>query len=222
MNDAGHMSHSMSGAPSEPTRITVDQESATMEPAEVSETSERVKRVVVAAVLAALSVAAAPIATYLPRIGGWGIALFDPVSIFWIAAFLIGGIWVGMISTIAGTLGLFFTDPTGIGPIFKFLATLPMIVIPWFAVRMFGRGRGGSYLSAGLNYAFLMSLAYVVRLIVMIPLNLVVVPLFAPWMTADQIAAYTFLINTIQSFWDALVPYVVVFPSMVFRHFKMW
>ncbi len=193
-----------------------------MEPSTVSETSEKVKRVVVAALLAALSVAAAPIATYLPRVAGWGIAFFDPVSIFWIAAFLIGGLWVGMISTVAGTLVLFFTDPTGIGPIFKFLATLPMIIIPWFAVRMFGREVGGSYLSSRLSYAFLMSLAYVVRLIVMIPLNLVVVPLFAPWMAADQIAAYTFLLNTVQSFWDALVPYVVVFPSMVFRHFKMW
>jgi len=212
----------MSASPSDAAGATVVQEPTAMEASRVSESSEKAKRIVVAALLAALSVAAAPIATYLPRIGGWGIAFFDPVSIFWISAFLIGGIWVGMISTVAGTFVLFFTDPTGIGPVFKFLATIPMIVIPWLAVRIFGREMGGSYLSARLNYAFPMSIAYVVRQLIMIPANLAIVPLFLPLMPPDQIIAYTFLLNTIQSFWDALVPYVVVFPSMVFRHFKMW
>ncbi|TFG98006.1 hypothetical protein E4H12_07260 [Candidatus Thorarchaeota archaeon] len=56
-----------------------------------SESSERIKQVVIAGVLASLSIAIAPSASMIARVAGWGIALFDPVSLFWIAAFLIGG-----------------------------------------------------------------------------------------------------------------------------------
>jgi hypothetical protein len=196
--------------------------------AEVSEESERIKQVVVAGVLAALSIAVAPVASMLTRLAGWGIALFDPVSLFWIAAFLIGGIRVGMVSTGAGTIGLFFFDPTGIGPMFKFAATAPMILIPWLGVKKFGRGMGGKFLSRPLrgltygNYAVLMILAFIVRLLLMIPLNLAIVPIIAPFFTPDQIIAYTLTINAFQSVWDAAVPFIVVFPSTVFDHFKMW
>jgi hypothetical protein len=136
--------------------------------------------VVVAGVLASLSVAVAPVASFLTRVAGWGIALFDPVSLFWIAAFLIGGRKVGFNCMVAGTIGLFFFDPTGIGPIFKFLATLPMIMIPWFGLKWRAETRSGKKLGKPKNYIVLMFAGFLVRLALMIPLNLIVVPLLIP------------------------------------------
>ena len=205
-----------------------EQDRADLRLTEVSEQSERIKQVVVASVLASLSVAVAPVASMLTRLAGWGIALFDPVSLFWIVAFLIGGVRVGMVSTAAGTIGLFFFDPTGIGPMFKFAATVPMIIVPWLGVKRYGRDVGGQFLSRPLrripygNYTILMAIAFFVRLLLMIPLNLVIVPIIAPFFTPEQIIAYSLTINAFQSFWDAFVPLLVVFPTTVFDHFKMW
>ncbi len=197
---------------------------ADMELIGVSAEHHRVERLAVAAVFAALSAAVSPIASMLPRIPGWGIALFDPVSLFWIIAFLIGGIGVGMLSTTLGTLCLFFFDPTGIGPIFKFLATAPMIVVPWLGVRRLGKGLGGLFLAQHYgNYIILMAVAFLVRLLLMIPLNLVIVPLLiSPYLTQDFIITYALILNAIQSLWDALVPFIVVYPTGVYGHFKMW
>ena len=110
---------------------------------EGSKESERVKQAAFAAIMAAISIASSPIASVIPRIPGWDIALFDPVSFFWIIAFLVGGISVGMVTVFAGTLGLFFFDPSGVGPLFKLLATAPMIIIPWLAVLFVAKQKGG-------------------------------------------------------------------------------
>ena len=195
----------------------------------VSKEHSRVIQLVVAAVFAALSAAITPIASMLPRIPGWGIALFDPVSLFWIIAFLIGGIRVGMLSTTLGTVCLFFFDPTGIGPMFKFLATLPMIVVPWLGVRKYGTRFGGQYLAQPLgrlpygNYTILMIVAFCVRLLLMVPANLILVPLLiSPYLTTDFIITYALILNGIQSLWDALVPLMIVYPTSLFDHSRMW
>jgi hypothetical protein len=220
-------SHTLSSYPSRESET--DHDIADGELIGVSGEHRRVERIAVAAVFAALSAAVSPIASMLPRIPGWGIALFDPVSLFWIIAFLIGGIGVGMVSTAGGTVCLFFFDPTGIGPIFKFLATVPMIVVPWLGAKRYGRELGGQFLERPLrmlrygNYAFLMVAAFFVRLLLMIPLNLVLVPfLYGPYFTTDFIITYAFILNAIQSLWDALVPCIVVYPTGVYDHFKMW
>ena len=188
-----------------------------------SENSERVKKVAIAAVFAAASIAAAPIATFVPRIPGWDIALFDPVSFFWITAFLIGGIWIGLISSVAGMVGLFFFDPSVIGPVFKFEATLIMIIIPWLIVQKFGRHEGGRYLGSPKVYIPLMTLAALARISVMIVTNLLVVPvLYGPIFTVEFIIIYALLINGFQSVLDAIVPYFVVHVTPVFRRFGMW
>lgn len=129
-----------------------------------------------------------------------------------------------MLSTTLGTLCLFFFDPTGIGPIFKFLATAPMIVVPWLGVRRLGKGLGGLFLAQHYgNYIILMAVAFLVRLLLMIPLNLVIVPLLiSPYLTQDFIITYALILNAIQSLWDALVPFIVVYPTGVYGHFKMW
>ncbi|MFX1262939.1 MAG: hypothetical protein ACFFAZ_12695 [Promethearchaeota archaeon] len=188
---------------------------------EVSRTSENVKKVALAGIMASLSLATSPIASVIPRIPGWDIALFDPVSFFWIIAFLVGGIWVGMISVTAGTFGLFFFDPSGVGPIFKLMATLPMIVIPWLIVRF--RGQGGLRLAAPTLFISAMTIATLVRLLIMVPTNLVMVPmLYGPVWTAEFIVTYALILNLSQSLWDSLIPYVTVYLSPIFERFGMW
>jgi hypothetical protein len=184
-----------------------------------------VKQVVTASVLAALSIAIAPSALLIQRVAGWGIALFDPVSLFWMAAFLIGGIRVGFVSMIAGTMGLFIYDPTAIGPLFKLAATIPMMLVPYYGVRKMRSEVGGEALSRPKFFASMMVLAFLLRLAIMIPFNFGYWALIIPTMDIGTIIYITTIvlsINTIQSIGDALIPYLVIYPTGIFKHFKMW
>ncbi len=191
---------------------------------DVSMSSEGSKMVALAAIMAALSMAVSPVAAVVPRIPGWDIALFDPSSFFWIIAFLVGGIWVGLVSVVAGTIGLFFFDPSVVGPFFKLEATLPMIVIPWLFVHYRGREKGGDYLASWKAYFGAMVIGAVIRAMIMVPTNLVAVPLLFPLapFSPDFIIAFTLVINVSQSFWDAIVPFIVVHTSPIFNRFGMW
>ncbi|MGY5859794.1 MAG: hypothetical protein RTU63_10530 [Candidatus Thorarchaeota archaeon] len=204
------------------TKQSVSDDDIDLELVSESESSKRVKQVVLASVLASLSIAAAPIAEVVPRIPGWGIAVFDPVSIFWIVAFLLGGLWVGLVSVIAGTMGLFLYDPTAVGPIFKLVATLPMIVIPWLSVRRTKKAVRGETLSHPKYYITLMIIAFIVRLGLMIPINLAYGAIAYPFFTMEFITTYALILNTFQSIWDALIPFIIVYPTGVYKTFKMW
>ncbi|MGY5852390.1 MAG: hypothetical protein RTU92_02360 [Candidatus Thorarchaeota archaeon] len=192
-----------------------------LELSDSSSVSELVKRVAIAGVLAALSIAISPIAEVIPRYG-WGIAFMDPVSWIWIVAFLIGGIGVGLLTMTAGTVALFAFDPTGIGPIFKILATAPMIIIPWLGVYLLGRKEGGQFLSERSKYAMLMAVGYIARLGLMLPMNLYLVPLFVPTASVLEIVTITIALNGVQSVTDTLVPYLVVFRAKIFDYFRLW
>jgi len=188
-----------------------------------SDSTLTTKKIAVAGVLAALSVAVAPVVAFIPRIPGWGIALFDPVSIFWIIAFLIGGFVVGMASMTVGTIALFFYDPTGpIGTLLKLIATVPMIIIPWLGVKLGDKAAAGRKLGNVKRYVTLMIVATIVRLIIMIPLNLIIVPLFFGLDDTAFLIAYTVVLNVVQAFWDITVPYVVVHPTSLFDEFGLW
>ncbi len=218
---------------------SINEEEINLESIPESDSSKKVKRVVLASVLASLSIAIAPIAEMVPRIPGWGIAFFDPVSIFWIISFLIGGIWVGLVSTVAGTMGLFLYDPTAIGPVMKFIATLPMILVPAYGVRKLrntkGEGKnsrpwyrgdnnlvGGEALSRPKFYATLMIIAFVLRLVLMVPINLLYGSIAYPFFTIEFIINYAIILNSFQSLWDALIPFIIVYPTGIFKTFKMW
>jgi hypothetical protein len=153
---------------------------------------------------------------------GWGIALFDPVSIFWIISFLLGGYWVGILCTFAGTVGLFLYDPTAIGPIFKLLATLPMILVPWIGVKKLESGKAGKALSRPKFYAMLMGLAFLLRLVLMIPANLIYRAVALPFLTVEYMVVYAIILNAFQSLWDALVPFIIVYKTPIFENFGMW
>ncbi|MGY5855657.1 MAG: hypothetical protein RTS72_03600 [Candidatus Thorarchaeota archaeon] len=200
-----------------------EMESQDFELSEVSERSTRVKQAALAAIMAALSLASAPIASVIPRIPGWDIALFDPISFFWIIAFLIGGYFVGTVTVFAGTVGLFFFDPSGVGPLFKILATLPMIVIPWLMVRYTTEDKQGKKLAIPGFYIIAMFAGTLLRLLIMVPTNLVMVPLlYGPIWPVDFIITYTLVLNLSQSLWDALIPYLIVHKTQIFEKFGMW
>jgi hypothetical protein len=192
---------------------------------EPSDSSEKVKQMVTASVLASLSIAIAPTAGMIARVAGWGIALFDPVSLFWIAAFLVGGRRVGIISMSAGTLGLFLYDPTAIGPVFKFLATLPMILVPSAGVLKAKSQEGGAALSSPKFYFSLMFLAFIVRLAIMIPANFLYWAMILPSLdsgTIVYILTVVLSINSVQSIGDSVVPFLIIHPTGIFKHFGIW
>jgi hypothetical protein len=210
------------GAPGKMNQPIDDEDHHGMDLSVTSESAERVKQIVTASVLASLSIAVAPIASIVPRMPVWGIALFDPVSIFWIIAFLLGGYWVGILSTFSGTLGLFLYDPTAIGPIFKLVATLPMILVPWFGVHRLGDQKRGESLSRIKFYATLMFGAFMLRLAIMIPVNLLYRAMALPFLTVEFVLGYAIILNAFQSLWDALIPFIIVHKAGIFKNFGMW
>ncbi|MHA1779426.1 MAG: hypothetical protein ACTSYL_00990 [Candidatus Thorarchaeota archaeon] len=199
----------------------LEREEENLELQEVSKESEYTKKFAIMAVFAALSIAIAPVATFLPRLN-WGIALFDPVSLVWIAAFLVGGPYVGIATAVVGTLGLGFTDPTVVGPLFKLLATLPLIVVPSIYTYLKNGNQKGQLLSKTSVYISLMLVAYIIRILIMIPTNLALVPLFFHVNDANWIIDYTILLNTTQHIWDVLVPFVIVHKTPLFKDFRLW
>jgi hypothetical protein len=209
---------------------------------EQSDSSLRTKKLAMAAIFASLSIIITPIAAFIPRIPGWNIALFDPVSFFWLIAFLLGGGWVGLVSMVAGAIALNFFDPTPFfGPLLKFVATLPLIVIPWLGVKYHlkkgmrapfpdtdsaeeskGDLKGGRILSRLTTYLPLMFIAFLIRLILMIPLNLMIVPLLWGLDDFGFIVTYTVILNTFQTLFDIILPYVVIHRTTIFENFKLW
>ncbi len=187
-----------------------------------SSNADYTKRIAIGAILGALSIALSVTASFIPRIPGWGIAIFDPVSLIWIIAFLVGGIEIGMVTTYAGFFGLFLFDPTGVGPIFKFLATVPMILVPWVAMNFSSKQLDGTYLASPRTFSKYMVIAYCIRLGIMIPLNLLVVPLLFGINDVTFIVMYTLILNTLQSFWDAVIPFYIVHSTRLFENFRMW
>ncbi len=199
-----------------------DQGNIEMELVKTSDSTDDTMEIVVASVLASLSIAAAPVAGFLTRVGGWGIALFDPVSLFWIAAFLIGGRKVGLVSMAAGTIGLLFFDPTGIGPFFKLVATAPMIIIPWVLANRSEHSRKGLYLSDAKAYFVSMLGASILRLGIMIPVNIIVVSILWPFISISEIIMIALTLNLFQSFWDATVPYLIIHMTPIYEKFSLW
>ena len=189
-----------------------------------------------AAIFIALSaVVSALITPILPRVPLWGIAIFDPISLIWITCFLIFGWRSGFLCLAGGSLILFFFDPTGgIGPFFKFFATLPFILIPTI-VYFLGKKKGKTetpmhtWIFNVKNYSLTMIMAYGLRIVLMLLCNyLIFSTLFAgvvqyvdlsffglPQVKAwDAIIWMTILINSWQTVFDVVVPYVITFKTV--------
>ncbi len=107
------------------------------------------------------------------RITGWGIAMFDPTSWVWIICFLVFGTYAGLISCVTGSFGLLLIDPSGwIGPVFKFCATVPLIIIPFLILKLWEKDTTNSLkLKNPKYYVVTGGLSIAIRIVVMIFLN---------------------------------------------------
>ncbi len=93
---------------------------------------------------------------------------------------------------------------------------VPLVYVQYF------KGGEGSALTSARTYAVLMILAVLLRLAVMIPVNVVFVPLLFGYDDIAFIIQCTLALNIIQGFWDTVVPFIVVHRTPIFEHFRMW
>ncbi|MFX1430094.1 MAG: hypothetical protein ACFFCY_08015 [Promethearchaeota archaeon] len=207
-----------------------------------SRSSQLLIELVGAAIFGALSVVVgAFLAPNIPRIAGWFIAIVDPISIIWVACFLIFGVRAGIVCSVVGAVGLMPFDPTGwIGPSMKFAATISLILIPILFLRLYKREIGilnSQKLKKPKNYVIYGTIGTVLRIGVMEVLNIIAyLTAFAMYadyislaflglpqvtgMTAILIGAP--LINTWQSVLDLLIPYLLVFTTTLDKKFEIW
>lgn len=195
-----------------------------------------------AALFGALSlVLSAFTTTIIPRIPGWGIAIFDPVSILWICCFLIFGPKSGLLCCLIGTLALFpFDQFTPIGPLMKFSATVSLIIIPILMLRLYkhpSNTRNSQKYKKLRNYILTGVLGTVLRIIVMMIFNVwLFMTLFSPaidfttlgFLGLPNVSGWSaiifgvIIINAETSIWDLLIPYLIVFGLKIDQKFEIW
>jgi riboflavin transporter FmnP len=179
-----------------------------------------------ASLFGALSIVLSFLAPILPRIPQ-GIAFFDPVSIIWILCFIIFGPSAGILCSIIGFIGLIPFDLSipVIGPLMKFSATIPLIIVPTLILKLYKTEEGvlkRDKLKKPKNYLITGLISIIVRDIVMVLINIVVyISFFGPnglegWLIVIAI------INPIQSIWDLLIPYALVFGTKLDKKFELW
>ena len=191
--------------------------------------------IVGAAIFSALSIV---LSVYLPPFRlAWGIAYFDPVSIIWITSFLIFGFRAGILTSIIGTVGLILVDPflAYFGPFMKFLSTIWFVLIPYLYIRLIKKSRfGGKELKKLSNYIPSMLISWLVRCVLMSILNyLIITYMFEMevdlgWLGFSELTGNlailitVFLINTIMTLFDTIVPYLLVFTTGIYDRFEIY
>ncbi|MFX1488172.1 MAG: hypothetical protein ACFFBI_03430 [Promethearchaeota archaeon] len=173
------------------------------------------------------------------RIQGWGIALFDPTSWVWVICFLIFGPLAGLISCVTGSFGLMIIDPTGIGPAFKFFATIPMIIVPYFILKLKKEGvKESKILKKPVNYTVAGIIAIIIRIVLMLIMNfLFLVTVWGleslPYINlsviglgnitgVEALLIFTPLINLYTGALDLAVPYLLVFGPKLDEKVGFW
>lgn len=191
--------------------------------------------IVGAAIFSALSIV---LSVFLPPFRlAWGIAYFDPVSIIWITSFLIFGFRAGILTSIIGTVGLILVDPylAYFGPFMKFLSTIWFVLIPYLYIRFIKKSRfSGKELKKLSNYIPSMLVSWLVRCFLMSILNyLIITYMFEMevdlgWLGFSELAGNlailitVFLINTIMTLFDTIVPYLLVFTTGIYDRFEIY
>ena len=179
-----------------------------------------------AAIFSALSlVVSVFIVPILPRTPE-GMAFFDPVSIIWVACFLIFGPIAGILCCIIGMILLMPFDPFApIGPLMKFMATLSLIIVPIYLLKLYKHEEGelkSKKLKDPKTYIIYGLLGTAFRIIVMVILNIIVyLVLFGP-QGLEYWVIIVILVNTLQSVWDLLIPYLLVFKTNLDEKFEIW
>jgi len=179
-----------------------------------------------AAIFSALSlVVSVFIVPILPRTPE-GMAFFDPVSIVWVACFLIFGPIAGILCCLIGMILLMPFDPFApIGPLMKFAATLSLIIVPIVLLKLYKHEEGvlkSKILKDRKKYVVYGLLGTLFRIIVMVILNIIVyLALFGP-QGLEYWIVLVILINALQSVWDLLIPYLLVYGTKLDEKFEIW
>jgi riboflavin transporter FmnP len=175
-------------------------------------------------------------APYLPRLPGWGIGFIDPVSIIWITSYLLFGLTVGLSTSVIGTIGLMFFDPfTPVGPIMKFLATIPIILALDGGIRL-GQFKpySGRSLKPLSRYIPLSLVGVIARVVIMTFMNILLfltilnldyatINLFGYQLTSwDAVVVVAVLVNAEQSVWDCGISYMLTFSTKLYDRFSFW
>ncbi len=194
-----------------------------------------------AAIFGALSVVLASLTTsIIPRLA-WGIAIIDPVSIIWIVSLLIFGFWGGLLTVIIGTVGLLPFDPwTPYGPLMKFFATIWFVLVPYYYAKItLKRDFTSEDLKNKNFYRNYSIIAWMIRVPVMIILNyLVFIFLFGGYsdilaqnmswiglggITGNMAVIITvFILNSVQTLFDTIIPYLLVFKTKLHEQFSIF
>ena len=175
-------------------------------------------------------------APYLPRVPGWGIGFIDPVSIIWVTSYLLFGLTVGLSTSVIGTMGLMFFDPfTPVGPIMKFLATIPIILALDGGMRlMHFKPYSGISLKPLKQYIPLSLVGVTVRVVLMTFMNVLLfltilslsyasINLFGFQLTSwDAVVTVAVLVNAEQSIWDCGVSYLLTFSTRLYDQVRFW
>ena len=175
-------------------------------------------------------------APYLPRVPGWGIGFIDPVSIIWVTSYLLFGFAAGFTTSVIGTIGLMFFDPfTPIGPIMKFLATIPIILAFDLGMRLGNiKPYSGGSLKPLKRYIPFTLIGIAVRIVVMtfmnvllfitiLDLNFARFNLFGlPLVSWNAVVIVVVLVNAEQSLWDCGFSYLLSFSTHLYDQFKFW
>jgi len=195
------------------------------------------RKIGAAAVFGGLSfVLEALTAPYLPRVPGWGIGFIDPVSIIWVTSYLLFGLTVGLSTSVIGTMGLMFFDPfTPVGPIMKFLATIPIILALDGGMRL---AHFKPYSAVSLKplkrYVPLSLVGVTVRVVVMTFMNILLfltilnlsyatINLFGLQLVSwDAVVIVAILVNAEQSIWDCGISYLLAFSTRLYNQFRFW
>ncbi|KKN25319.1 hypothetical protein LCGC14_0886090 [marine sediment metagenome] len=166
------------------------------------------------------------------RIPVWGIAMFDPTSWIWVICFLIFGPIAGLISSVTGSFGLLLIDPNPVGPIFKFFATIPLILVPYYIFKL----KESKKLKDPRMFAISGVVSIAVRIMAMIGLNLLFFATIWDFLQfvnlgvlglgnitgLSAVLIFTPLINLFTSVLDLVVPYFVVFVPKLDEKFGIW
>ena len=189
-----------------------------------------------AAIFGALSIALSYYSTeFIPRVA-WGLAYFDPVSIVWIMAFFIFGFRAGILTSLIGTIGLMPFDPFApIGPLMKFGSTVWFILIPYLYSRLLLKSEpSGKDIKKLRIYIPSTIIAWLIRCILMTTLNYLLLT-YMFHMSADlewlgfshitgvwAIIVTVFVLNSIQTLFDVIVPYLLVFTTKIYDRFEIY
>ncbi len=195
------------------------------------------------AILGGLSIVFAVLVNpFMPTLPGLGIKIFDLIAIPMILAYIIFGIRSGLLATVIGCLGILILPESmaWVGMLAKFFATIPMIIIPWLVFKTNTLISKKSKIipiieetSDNLKkyYFWFMLVAILIRFILMFVLNLFVfVPLFTGGgvtiATNPQIALTSAIIyalwNFVQGTGDALIPFLLAYPTRFTKIFGTW